>query len=123
MTAITMLAGLALIAIGIGFKVGTGTESYTALIPAIPGVLMLLCGIFAIVTKRRSLFIHIALVLALLSGLAFAMRVPKTIGDDGKASVLAALLMSILVCGGYIALGVRSFRAARRRRKLEKADA
>jgi hypothetical protein len=119
MPAITILTGIALIAIGVAFKIGTGTESWTAMIPAIPGVLILLCGAFAFKHKHRALLIHTALVLALLTLIAFAMRVPKSLSNQG--TVLAALLLSIAVCAGYIALGVRSFLAARRRRKQQQA--
>jgi hypothetical protein len=116
----TMLTGVALIVIGVAFKIGTGTQSLTALIPAIPGVLILLCGLFAFKHKLRPHLMHAALVLSVLTIIAFAARVPSVaFAQEGKASVLAALLLSIFVCLAHVVIGVRSFIAARRQRKAE----
>ena len=112
----TILTGLALILIGVGFFVGTGSEHETALIPVIPGLLILLAGAFAFKPNLRMHLIHGALVLALLTVIGVLVQRAWTI-----TAAEAAQLLSVLVCVAYIAVGVQSFLAARRKRKAEAA--
>jgi len=121
MITITILAGIALIVIGVAFYVGTNYESVTALIPAFVGIAMLLCGAFAFKPNLRSHMMHLALVLSVLVIIAFGHRAWTTVMSDGSASALAAMLLSIFVCLAHVVLGVRSFLAARHKRKAEHA--
>ena len=109
---LTVLAGLLLILIGIAFKVGTGTESWTPLIPAIPGLLILLCGIAAMKPTLRMHMVHAALALALLTVLAVTYRIFSTI-----EAAVAAQVLSTLVCVAFLAAGIKSFLDARAKRK------
>lgn len=122
MIVITLLVGIVLIVLGVGFYVMTNYVSATALIPAFLGVAIVLCGAFAFKPKLRHHMMHLALVLSLLAIIAFGHRAWITaFSEEGKATTLTELLLSIAVCAGYIALGVRSFLAARRQRKQEQA--
>lgn len=109
---LTVLAGLLLIVIGIGFKVGTGTDSWTPLIPAIPGLLILFCGVAAMKPTLRMHMIHAALAIALLTVLAVAYRIFSTI-----EAAVAAQVLSTLVCVAFLAAGIKSFMDARAKRK------
>ncbi len=121
MTTTTRALGAVLIAVGIVAYVATGADSVTALIPAVLGVVVLALGIAAGREDLHRHAIHGALAVALLGALGTLMNVvelPALLqGDDVErpAAVVAATI-TFLLCAGYVALGVRSFVAARRAR-------
>lgn len=123
MPRITITFGIALIALGVGFFWGTGRDSYTALIPAIPGVLLILCGYLAMIPQYRSLFMHIAMVIALLSTLAGAGRaIPLLLADEPvSGAVLAATGLMALISLGLLVIGIGSFIQARRQPQQDAA--
>lgn len=119
MVTVTRALGAVLLVLGVGAYLGTGTESVTALAPAVPGLLLLVLGVLAGNEDRRRHMIHAALVVALLAVLASLMplmELPALLaGDDVErpAAVIVSALMALL-CLVYIGLGVRSFVAARK---------
>jgi len=120
MTSITKLSiatGGALIVLGLGFYLGTGMKSWTALIPALFfGLPILLCGLLARDEKKRMMAAHIAAlfgVLGILGG--FGMGIPKLIKGGSGSAAIAQVIMGA-ICLVYTIACVRSFIAARKAR-------
>lgn len=118
MTTITLAVGAVLTVLGIAGYLLTSAVSLTALIPSLVGVLIGVCGVLARQETLRKHAIHAALAIALLGALGSLMNVVK-IGQvfAGTAERPAAIIVSTVMFGvlvAYIALGVRSFIAARR---------
>ena len=122
MTSITkfsIITGLALIIMGVGYYVaylGSELESVTALIPAFVGLPILICGFLARDPKKRKMVAHIAATVGLLGALAGLGRgLPKLIGGSRESAVIATLLMGI-ICTIYVIACVQSFIAVRKAR-------
>lgn len=115
MTAVTRAIGVLLIVVGVGAWLlagGPGT-SLTALLPAVLGLILLVLGLAAGRGEWHRHVIHAALVVALLGFLGTLRQViPLFTGEAGLAAW--ASLITALLCLLYVALGVRSFIAARR---------
>ncbi|MEM8495630.1 MAG: hypothetical protein AAF663_09625 [Planctomycetota bacterium] len=128
MPIVTLVAGVALIAAGLGLGLISGPAEadasfmakYSKFIPAVFGVLIGVCGLVAFKPSARKHAIHVALVFALLGILGGAGRIPKTL-EGGSAIALASQLSLLLICAGYLAAGIKSFIAARKARKQLKA--
>lgn len=123
MAKLTIGFGVLLGIIGAGYFVGTGSAHPTSLIPLWFGCALILCGVLANTenTRRRMLWMHIAVTIALL-GFLFPgfMAIKEWIGAHGgplahPAAVQEQAVMSI-VCLILTALCVRSFITARRSR-------
>ncbi|MHC5114717.1 MAG: hypothetical protein ACYTGP_09845 [Planctomycetota bacterium] len=122
MTRITITFGLVLVLLGLGayaYALTGEQASMTALIPAFFGVPILILGLAT--TKwpaRRAMFMHIAVLIAVL-GLAGAARgltsLPALVGGDEVARPAAVVVQSIMavLCLAYVVAAVRSFVAAR----------
>jgi uncharacterized membrane protein len=121
MPRLTVLLALVLIATGVGFYLGTGRESATALIPAFLGVPIGICGIVAHREGARKIAMHLALVFAVV-GIAGTARgvlgLANHLGgeaSDRPAALWAQTIVALLLLI-FLILGVRSFIAARRSR-------
>ena len=123
MAKLTIGFGVLLGLIGFGYFLATGSAHPTALIPLWFGCALIVCGAFAITenVRRRMLWMHIAVTIALL-GFLFPgfMAIKEWIGAHGAplahpAAVQEQAVMSV-VCLILTALCVRSFIAARRSR-------
>lgn len=106
-TMLTRAAGAALIVIGVAGYVLTDFASATALLPAVLGLVILVCGLLAAQERRHRAAVHVALAVALLGLLG---SLPRVVGGGG-AGIASAL--TVLICAVYLAVGVRSFVAAR----------
>ena len=122
MAKLTMVFGALLVAISICFWLAMGTAQIAALHPAGIGVLLILSGALANTenTKRRMLWMHIAVTLGLIGFLTTGIRAAIEL-SHGLASIvnLAAFYERVViasVCLLFVALCVRSFIAARRAR-------
>lgn len=73
---LTLVLGVVLIVIGVGFYFGTGAQSVTALIPAFLGVPIGLCGLLAFAESRRRIALPIAFVFAVLGFAGTVSRPP-----------------------------------------------
>jgi hypothetical protein len=96
----------------------------TALIPALVGMALVLCGTIGLMPDARKHAMHVAAGVALLGFLAAAGRIGMTIGklmqgDISRASYF--LIGMALLCGAYVFLSVQSFRNARRERERAQA--
>jgi hypothetical protein len=124
MARLTILFGIVLILLGGFGYVATGSHFPTALIPSAFGLILGLLGFFAYTpdVKRRMLFMHIAVTIALLGFLAtikggivdFVLMMdgrqfPHPSAVEEKAAMSVLLLIYVILC-------VRSFIAARRAR-------
>lgn len=122
MPAITILFGAALIALGVGGYLLTGRESWTALIPAIAGALLLICGLIGRAPSARKHAMHAAAALATLGvlgtigGLIKALRwIGSGIAPERPTAVTVQAIMAVALLA-YVGLAVRSFISARRSR-------
>lgn len=126
----TVMCGLILTAIGsYGYLNATpnaeGKVSPTALIPAVIGALILICGALSFKDGLRKHAMHFAAmlgVLGFLGGFAPPIRqlaTGKELNLTAPAAV-AGLAMS-LVCAAFVAMCVRSFIAARKAREAKAA--
>jgi hypothetical protein len=123
MARLTILFGIVLILLGGFGYIATGSHFPTALIPSAVGLILGLLGFFAYTPdlKRRMLFMHIAVTVALLGFLGtingviqfFEMtagrQFPHPAAVEEKAAMCVLLLVFVLLC-------VRSFITARRAR-------
>lgn len=120
MPRITVIFSLIYIALGVGGFFLTGGVHKTALIPAVIGVVLLVLGLLGGNEKLRMHVMHAALLIGLLALLGTARSLFKLPGAfDGTAerpgAVFAQAATAVLSVV-YLALGVRSFIAARRAR-------
>lgn len=120
MARLTRVFGIVLVVLGIVYFVLTGSAHKTALIPTWFGLALFVCGLLANTedTKRRMLWMHIAVTVGLLGFLFPAVR-------GGMALAHSALLTSVqrtaaqeeivmaVVCAAFTSLCVRNFIAAR----------
>jgi hypothetical protein len=123
MAKITVFFGILLILLGGASFVLTGHTHYTSLIPAAFGILLIVFGRLAETpeTRRRMLFMHIAVTVGLLGFLFTAPALfsaaqlvkGKLLLDHPRIEEKAAMSLLLLI---YVLLCVRSFIAARRTR-------
>jgi uncharacterized membrane protein len=120
MPATTRTLGLILIVLGLVSYFGTGRTSVTALIPAFFGAAFIVLALLARRDTMRKHAMHAAVALALVGLLGTLGRlIPALLdGQLGRPAVLAQLAMCLLLVG-YIVLGVKSFKEARRLRKAQ----
>jgi len=123
MAKLTILFGALLIILGLVGFLATGHTHPTALIPAGFGLLLAIFGLLADTpdTKRRMLFMHIAVTLGLLGFLATVMGLIQWFQlMSGKYFAFPSAVQSkaamCLLCLIFVILCVRSFIAARRAR-------
>jgi hypothetical protein len=123
MAKVTLVFAFLFIALGLAGFIGTGSEHYTALIPAALGLLLGVFGLLSLSADagRRKLFMHINVTLGLLGFLGtamgliqwFQMLAGATVKNPPATESKAAMALLSLV---YVALCVRSFIAARKAR-------
>jgi len=113
----TRLFGLLLIVLGVASYVTTGRSSVTALIPAFFGAVLVICALIARNEAMRKHAMHAAVAIGLIGALAaLARAIPAALaGDASRPAVVSQLAMGVLLLV-YVALGVRSFIAARKAR-------
>lgn len=121
MATTTIGFGIVLILLGLGGYFGSGMVSPTALIPAAFGLLLVIFGALARDDKRRKMAMHIAVTVGLLGFLGTVPGLVKlpTLLFGGEvqrpAAVIAKSIMAVLMAI-YVAMCVKSFIDARRRR-------
>lgn len=123
MAKVTMVFGVVLLALGAGFYFATGSAHPTSLIPAVFGLILLICGALANSPDagRRMLWMHIAVTVGLFGFLFPGFMTVKALVTARGAALARPLataeqgIMAVL-CLIFVALCVRSFIAARRRR-------
>jgi hypothetical protein len=124
---VTIVFGLALIAVGVVGFVATGSEHYTALIPAVPGLLLVVLGSLAARPALRKHAMHGAAMVGLLGFLGTVMGVPKAItlatgGTVERPAAAVSQTVTAALCLVFVGLCVNSFVQARRRRRASEAS-
>lgn len=124
MANITVLIGALLALLGVSSYAVTGASSFTALIPAVLGLLFVGLGLVARgsdAARRHAM--HAAAAVALLGILGSLRAVPALFtflsgGSVERPVAVFAQGLTILLCAVLLILAVRSFIAARRARGL-----
>ena len=121
---VTIVFGVLLLALGVTAYYLTDSMHTTQLAPAVLGLALLLCGALANTedSRRRMLWMHIAVTLGLLGFLASgALVVMAYLWAHGEPFVEPLTVESreamCVLCAIFVALCVRSFIVARRGRK------
>ena len=124
---LTIFFGAVLTAFGLHlyFNSASPDPSVTALLPAFVGAPLIVCGLIARQEKWRMQAMHVAVLLGLVGAVAavgrmamkFSTLLPSLISDDPTIHRPArGVFLMALTCIVYVALCVRSFIQARRRR-------
>lgn len=109
----TILFGLLLVAIGLGGYYFADAKQPMALIPAVLGIAMFVCGVVAAQGAMRRLAMHVA---ALIGMIGFVGPMVTIFNDiTNTAEVLAKGLTSAL-CLMFVMMCINSFLEARRAR-------
>ncbi len=113
----TILFGLLLVAIGVGGYYVTGAEHHTALIPAVLGVAMFVCGVVAAQGTMRMLAMHVA---ALIGVIGFFGPLITIFNDVENTSAMLSKGFTSALCLMFVLMCINSFLEARRARKAGK---
>lgn len=118
MARLTIVFGLALVALGAAFWVITGMDHVTPLIPSFFGIAITVCGVIVLAKPTwRKHVMHVSVLIALLGMAGAGMRIPKALDSDGIAGTKTIeMLLMLILCAAYLALGIKSFVDARRNR-------
>jgi hypothetical protein len=97
------------------------TQAPTALIPGGFGVVLLILGVLALREKLRMHAMHGAVMVGLLGFIAATVRAIQVAMSENFAPgrAFAMVICMALTCGVFVALCVKSFIDARRRRKAQ----
>jgi len=122
----TIVIGVGLILIGLlgyfdfGGMLGVKEQSPTALIPAVIGAILVVCGILSRDDRLRKHVMHVAALVGVLGMFGALYRPVKALVQDGAVDVTAVpvrlQLMTALLCLVFVVMCVQSFIAARRAR-------
>lgn len=120
---ISIGSGALLVALGVGFHVGTDSDSLTSLIAALFGGVIILSGVLSMKESFRPHAAHVAAlvgVFGVLGGLG--MAVPVVLQESAGAAQTEQLIMGV-ICAVYVYLCVRSFIEARKTRAAQEDSA
>jgi len=109
---LTLIGALVLIITGVGFYLGTGMASMTALIPAFLGIPLLLCGLMAKSPGAVKIAMHVAALIVLLGALGSSRVFMKW--ADLSMAARSAQLITLVVCVWLLVAYIKSFIKARR---------
>jgi hypothetical protein len=123
--ALASIFGVLLIILGGGFYYATEMRSPTALIPAFFGIVLVFLGILASRAKLRMHAMHGAAIVGLLG---FAIPLVRLVmghvrGIEASSAAVAEQICMSVLCGVFLALCVKSFIDARRRRQQSGPEA
>ncbi len=112
MPRLTLGLSVLLIAIGSIAYIATSFASWTALIPALLGVVILIAGLISL--KKQKLGVHFALAVAVLGTSMNVLQLGALIAGDAErptAVLISTITFALLIF--YVALGIHSFVTAR----------
>jgi hypothetical protein len=116
----TIIVGILLILLAMGFYLPTLAK--TALSPLGPGVPILICGLIALRGESaRKHAMHVAMVFALLGGLASLYPIIALLTGGGRVNAGVESLIMLVICAVYLGLGIKSFKDARKAREAAEA--
>ncbi len=124
MTKIAFSFGVLLIANGAYGYLQSEPASVTALIPAVFGTLILLCGfVSAFKPALAKHFMHVSALLGLIGTLAAGGRLASTLAaDDPNRFVQLNLAIMTALCAAYVVACFQSFRVSGRARRAAESD-
>ena len=109
----TILFGLLLVAIGLGGYYFADAKQPMALIPAVLGIAMFVCGMVAAQGAMRMLAIHVA---ALIGVIGFVGPLVALFEDTANTAEVLAKGLTSALCLMFVLMCVNSFLEARRAR-------
>ena len=115
---IAIVVGIILVLVGVGGYLATMT-SFTALIPAALGLVLIILGFLARKENLRKHVMHGAVLVGLIGLLGGGWRIVKALSSDAAVSPIG-LGMNIamaVICAVFVVLCIKSFIDARKRRK------
>lgn len=120
MPRMTLIYAVLLLILGLGGFFITGRQSFTALIPAFYGVIVLIVAIFAIAEMRRRLMMHIAAALGLIGFLATMDGLWSLVGmlnhtETARPAATISKAIMALLSVIFFAVCLGSFIGARRK--------
>jgi hypothetical protein len=120
MAKVTIATGVLLILLGIGFYVGIGETSFTALIPSFFGLPIVAFGLVGRKESARKHAMHAAVLFALLGrlgavrmGFAKWSLMAQGVPIPRPMAAVEQLIMAI-ICGAFVILCIISFIKARK---------
>lgn len=113
----TILFGLLLVAIGLGGYYFADAKQPMALIPAVLGIAMFVCGVVAAQGAMRMLAIHVA---ALIGVIGFVGPLVTLFEDTANTAAVLAKGLTSALCLMFVLMCVNSFLEVRRARKSGK---
>jgi hypothetical protein len=114
---ITLLVGVLLIIVGVFFYYLTNMVSWTALIPAIFGLVFMILGQLAAVPGLRMHMMHVSAAVALIGLVIGVYRLIKAEWTAEAANKITETGILTAFCGLLVILSGKSFIDARRRRQ------
>ena len=116
---LTVSLGALLIILGLASYFGTGSKSFTAMIPAFFGLVFVILGFLSALENIKKHMMHASVGFALLGFIGAARGIPGffeilTGGEVERPVAIYAQIAMLLMCLTYIIAAVKSFRAARK---------
>jgi uncharacterized membrane protein len=121
---ITIAVGTFLVILGLIGYLGTGMVSWTALIPALFGLPLIIVGVLALQEGWRKHAMHAAVVIGLVGFLGGAFSFMRPLLSGGEMKPMAATMQALmaLTCAAFVGLCVKSFVDARVARKQKASE-
>ncbi len=117
----TILFGLLLVAVGVGGYYVTGAQQPTALIPAVLGVAMFVCGVVAAQGAMRMLAMHVAALIGLIGFVGPVVTIVKDISSAANTAAVLSKGFTSALCLMFVMMCINSFLEARRARNAGKS--
>lgn len=112
----TILFGLLLVAIGLGGYYFADAKQPMALIPAVLGIAMFVCGVVAAQGAMRRLAMHVAALIGMIGFVGPMVTIFNDITNTANTAEVLAKGLTSALCLMFVLMCVNSFLEARRAR-------
>jgi len=112
----TILFGLLLVAIGLGGYYFADAKQPMALIPAVLGIAMFVCGVVAAQGAMRMLAMHVAALIGMIGFVGPMVTIFNDITNTANTAEVLAKGLTSALCLMFVLMCVNSFLEARRSR-------
>ena len=116
----TILFGLLLVAIGLGGYYFADAKQPMALIPAVLGIAMFVCGVVAAQGAMRMLAMHVAALIGMIGFVGPMVTIFNDITNTANTAEVLAKGLTSALCLMFVLMCVNSFLEVRRARKAGK---
>ena len=113
----TILFGLLLVAIGLGGYYFADAKQPMALIPAVLGIAMFVCGVVAAQGAMRMLAMHVAALIGMIGFVGPMVTIFNDITNTANTAEVLAKGLTSALCLMFVMMCINSFLEARRARK------